>query len=456
MEAFEKIREIQKNAILEFGDPRMFEPSISEFIKSKKHDCESGRKNPFTKNSLESLNEIERLYSLGKISSHQSMNELLIYYNCWNYIRSVDINLTSSYPKPTKIDEFYSLGEKLDNSEVMLATAFTGNMNGRSINGENNSRGILFESDLTVWSSVLALFIIKLTFKEELNTIKFRSLDFDYSLKEQKADIQSLVRFIANTVISGSCSIAAAQVDISLPKETEHLIVCFQNGFNLFCVGHEHSHLTRKHSIRARDRDGPIAYPSDLPQAIQLIDLKYQNRSFNISQKRSISKIKMQSLELEADLYGMCYAFDSFSSLPNPRLTLDFVPPQEKMGDVNTDAIFYGQGLASVLWSLEIVERMAGILTFGRKYIENDLISVDFSAQNLLLRHIHPCPIYRMNQLIMWSSKYEGASNTISPFYLKLIKYLDSVFIQLYDSGKTAHPKWTQENTELHDQFSLF
>lgn len=164
MEAFEKINLIQAKAFSDFSFPKDIEPPIDEFIRSKKKDCELSPNNPFSANSLKSLNEIERLHSLGRIPKHQSPSELLIYHNCWNYIKNQKPDSTSNFPDPTEIDRHYKLREEEnDLSMVTLATALTGDMNARSIEGANNTKGIIFESDLTVWSAVLSYYLTKIS-----------------------------------------------------------------------------------------------------------------------------------------------------------------------------------------------------------------------------------------------------------------------------------------------------
>lgn len=457
MEAFEKIAIIQSKGISEFGDPRDREPPVSDFIRSKKADCEENPHNPFSENSLISLNEIEQLYLLGKIPKSQSPTELLIYHNCWNYIKRQKADSTANFPGLTKSDLKYRLREEEpDLSGVILATAFTGDMNARAIAGANNTTGILFESDLTVWSSVLAYFITKFSYVENFQSIEMKQLDFREIKKNKGKALSDLCDFIINTVLTGSSSVAATRVTIDLPQEVMHSMVCFQSGFNLFSIAHEHSHLTRKHTTRMRDPDSLVEYMPDLREAGHLFRTKYSERRSAISQETLVARVKRQSFELEADIYGICYAFASFNDLPHPRYPIHLPDSSIQLDNLNTDLIFYYYGLASVLWTIEIVERISGILKFGSKYSENDIISLDFTAQNLLLRDHHPCPIHRMNHLIALSGKYELASNMVTPFFLDLLSHLEGLATDLHEEDVRPHAKWTQNSSELHNFFSLF
>ena len=175
-----------------------------------------------------------------------------------------------------------------------------------------------------------------------------------------------------------------------------------------------------------------------------------------ISNDILISRLKRQSLELEADLYGICYAFASFNSLPLPSDPIQFSGQINQPRNINTDLIFYSYGMASVLWTMEVIERISGIMTFGRRFAENDLISRDFAAQNFLLRNQHPCPIYRMNRLIMWSEKYELASNMVTPFFQNTITYLERIAADLHEDGIRPHLKWRRNSTELGEFLALF
>ena len=148
---------------------------------------------------------------------------------CWKIIQEGNPDETLQIENP-----------KAHPSNVVLATAPTGNLNAQAIQGDDGSMGILFEVDLQIWSTLIARSIEGLLVTETDESFQIRHPKDPDALVAKEAELGSLCEIFAGTAIHGTVmAVQDRYTHPAGPTQEKKLTELLNKGFLTFVAGHK-------------------------------------------------------------------------------------------------------------------------------------------------------------------------------------------------------------------------
>jgi hypothetical protein len=386
--------------------------------------------------------KIEKIKSRFEVTKYENLMLIPHIYDCWD-------NLVKSNSSIIEESDF-----KSSLSGIAIGTAPTGDINAKSILGQDNSVGILLESEILLLSIGLARIMIRFIASENEDGI---IIQHPNTLEEPQShfrnEIVELGNFLINLAVTGKVRRETLQMDVSdsMTRHCNH----FDEGILSFMLGHELAHIIKDHHSRIKLKK--IVIPKDENEILQTIkkySLYYTNYDLPATEELLL-RYSRHYYEHEADYFSFSYCLNAMHQFTGADGTV-----AEPAGSysINAGHLLYLWGNATFLVFVEYLERTIRVLQLGAKGVESPLFSKDADVQNLLFRKTHPSPISRINFVNFYFHRVQKngpAFSFIETIFEMTWNVLYPHLLKFKDENCEIHKKWKQDTTEMGSILNL-
>lgn len=337
-------------------------------------------------------------------------------------------------------------------SNVVLATAHTGNLNASAVQGDDGTKGVLFEVDLQVWATMMSCLIQELLVTETPETYQIRHPSDGNAFVGKETILDRMFETFAGTVINGTANSTLKNYTAPKSMEEKKIRELINKGFITFVAGHELAHLTREH--HNMEAKGGYWVPKNVGETIAKYEAIYASKYPGMTMEVAAAKIMRQGLELQADYYGYLYTSNTYRLHPSMQILIQNADGIVA-GSPTLNVLFIEIGARAFFWSIEFLERTVRTLLTGHDGSGLGIYSTDFDVQDLIGRDSHPCPLSRIAMANQFFRIAPPVNEILGTMFQKAWKTAYPRIQALHASGVRPHEKWINPATEFGAQLKL-